>query len=425
MTVRRTVLASGLRIVTEEIPTVRSAAFGIWVNVGSRDESLKVAGASHFLEHLLFKGTKRRSALEISSSIEAVGGEMNAFTSKEYTCFYARVIDKDLPLAIDVISDLITSSLGKSSDVEAERKVVLEEISMRDDDPADLVHELFAETFYGDTTLGRSILGTTKSIKSLSRTAVFNYYKKRYLPEDIVVAVAGNIRHQQVVDQIIAALSRDEFLDRTEKKFNLRPSQEFSRNPKRNVGLINRKTEQAHIVLGMPGVNRDDKRRFAMGVLSAALGGGMSSRLFQEIREKRGLAYSVYSYAQQFAGSGFLALYAGSTPSKAVEVIKIMRGVLEDVASNGLTNEELIKAQGAVSGSLVLGQEDTGSRMSRIGKSELIYGQVLSFDEILREISAVDSPAIANLASEVLGSAPSLAIVGPFAKRSIFEKAMK
>ena len=425
MTVRRTVLASGLRIVTEEIPTVRSAAFGIWVNVGSRDESLKVAGASHFLEHLLFKGTKRRSALEISSSIEAVGGEMNAFTSKEYTCFYARVIDKDLPLAIDVISDLITSSLGKSSDVEAERKVVLEEISMRDDDPADLVHELFAETFYGDTTLGRSILGTTKSIKSLSRSAVFNYYKKRYLPEDIVVAVAGNIRHQQVVDQIIAALSRDEFLDRTEKKFNLRPSQEFNRKPKRNVGLINRKTEQAHIVLGMPGVNRDDKRRFAMGVLSAALGGGMSSRLFQEIREKRGLAYSVYSYAQQFAGSGFLALYAGSTPSKAVEVIKIMRGVLEDVASNGLTNEELIKAQGAVSGSLVLGQEDTGSRMSRIGKSELIYGQVLSFDEILREISAVDSPAIANLASEVLGSAPSLAIVGPFAKRSIFEKAMK
>lgn len=425
MTVRRTVLASGLRIVTEEIPTVRSAAFGIWVNVGSRDESLKVAGASHFLEHLLFKGTKRRSALEISSSIEAVGGEMNAFTSKEYTCFYARVIDKDLPLAIDVISDLITSSLGKSSDVEAERKVVLEEISMRDDDPADLVHELFAETFYGDTTLGRSILGTTKSIKSLSRSAVFNYYKKRYLPEDIVVAVAGNIRHQQVVDQIIAALSRDEFLDRTDKKFNLRPSQEFNREPKRNIGLINRKTEQAHIVLGMPGVNRDDKRRFAMGVLSAALGGGMSSRLFQEIREKRGLAYSVYSYAQQFAGSGFLALYAGSTPSKAVEVIKIMRGVLEDVASNGLTGEELIKAQGAVSGSLVLGQEDTGSRMSRIGKSELIYGQVLSFDEILREISAVDSAAIAKLASEVLGSAPSLAIVGPFAKRSIFEKAMK
>ncbi|MBM3656078.1 MAG: insulinase family protein [Actinobacteria bacterium] len=425
MTVRRTVLASGLRIVTEEIPSVRSAAFGIWVNVGSRDESLKVAGASHFLEHLLFKGTTRRSAMEISSSIEAVGGEMNAFTSKEYTCFHARVIDKDLPLAIDVISDLITSSLARPSDVDAERKVVLEEISMRDDDPADLVHELFAETFYGDSTLGRSILGTTKSIEALSRNAVFNYYKKRYLPRDIVVAVAGNIRHQQVVDQVIAALSRDDFLDRPESGFNLRPNQEYIRKPKKSIGLMNRKTEQAHIVLGMSGVNRDDKRRFAMGVLSAALGGGMSSRLFQEIREKRGLAYSVYSYAQQFAGSGFLALYAGSTPSKAVEVIKIMRGVLEEVASNGLSSMELSRAQGSVSGSLVLGQEDTGARMSRIGKSELIYGQVLSFDEILREISAVDSAAIAKLASEVLLSAPSLSVVGPFAKRSIFEEVMK
>ena len=203
MTVRKTVLPSGLRIVTEEIPGVRSAAYGIWVNVGSRDESPKVAGASHFLEHLLFKGTKTRSALDISSSIEAVGGEMNAFTSKEYTCFYARVIDSDLPLAIDVISDLITSSVARAEDVDAERKVVLEEISMRDDDPSDLVHELFAETYYGDSTLGRPILGTNESINSLSRTAIFNYYKKRYLPQDIVVAVAGNLKHQKVVDQVI------------------------------------------------------------------------------------------------------------------------------------------------------------------------------------------------------------------------------
>ena len=187
MTVRKTVLPSGLRIVTEEISGVRSAAYGIWVNVGSRDESLKTAGASHFLEHLLFKGTETRSALDISSSIEAVGGEMNAFTSKEYTCFYARVIDSDLPLAIEVISDLITSSVGRAEDVEAERKVVLEEISMRDDDPSDLVHEVFSETFYGDTPLGRSILGTTDSIKSLSRNAIFNYYKKRYLLKTLLL----------------------------------------------------------------------------------------------------------------------------------------------------------------------------------------------------------------------------------------------
>jgi predicted Zn-dependent peptidase len=424
MTVRKTVLPSGLRIVTEEISGVRSAAYGIWVNVGSRDESLKTAGASHFLEHLLFKGTKTRSALDISSAIEAVGGEMNAFTSKEYTCFYARVIDSDLPLAIEVISDLITSSVGRQEDVEAERKVVLEEISMRDDDPSDLVHEVFSETFYGDTPLGRSILGTTDSIKSLSRNTIFNYYKKRYLPQDIVVAVAGNIKHQKVVDQVIKAMSKDDFLEVGKNNFNLRSNSSVRRSAKQSVGLMNRKTEQAHIFLGMPGVDRNDPRRFAMGVLSAALGGGMSSRLFQEIREKRGLAYSVYSYAQQFAGSGFLGFYAGCNPSKATEVVSIMRDVLHDVASNGLTHEELARAQGAVRGTLVLSQEDTGSRMSRIGKSELVYGEIMTFDQILKAVADVSSADIRALADEILHAAPTLAVVGPFAKRSVFERAL-
>ena len=424
MTVRKTVLPSGLRIVTEEISGVRSAAYGIWVNVGSRDESLKTAGASHFLEHLLFKGTETRSALDISSAIEAVGGEMNAFTSKEYTCFYARVIDSDLPLAIEVISDLITSSVGRAEDVEAERKVVLEEISMRDDDPSDLVHEVFSETFYGDTPLGRSILGTTDSIKLLSRNAIFNYYKKRYLPQDIVVAVAGNIKHQKVVDQVIKAMSKDGFLESGKKEFNLRSNSSVRRVTKQNVGLMNLKTEQAHLFLGMPGVDRNDPRRFAMGVLSAALGGGMSSRLFQEIREKRGLAYSVYSYAQQFAGSGFLGFYAGCNPSKATEVVSIMRDVLHDVASNGLTHEELLRAQGAVRGTLVLSQEDTGSRMSRIGKSELVYGEIMTFDQILKALADVSSADIRSLADEILHAAPTLAVVGPFAKRSVFERAL-
>lgn len=425
MTVRKTALPSGLRIVTEEIPGVRSAAYGIWVNVGSRDESPKVAGASHFLEHLLFKGTKTRSALDISSSIEAVGGEMNAFTSKEYTCFYARVIDTDLPMAIDVISDLITSSVGREEDVEAERKVVLEEISMRDDDPSDLVHELFGETFYGDTPLGRPILGTVDSIKSLSRNTIFNYYKKRYLPQDIVVAVAGNIKHQKVVDQVIKAMSKDNFLDTPKTDFKLRPNTRVRRAQNQNVGLLNRKTEQAHLFLGMPGVARDDERRFAMGVMSAALGGGMSSRLFQEIREKRGLAYSVYSYAQQFAGSGFIGFYAGCNPSKATEVVSIIRDVLHDVANNGLTHEELQRAQGAVRGALVLSQEDTGSRMSRIGKSELVYGQIMSFDEILKAVADVSSADIRGLANEILHSTPTLAVVGPFTKRSAFERILK
>ncbi|MFM8961208.1 MAG: M16 family metallopeptidase [Actinomycetota bacterium] len=423
MTVRKTVHPSGLRIVTEEIPNVRSAAFGIWVNVGSRDESTSVAGASHFLEHLLFKGTKTRTALDISSSIEAVGGEMNAFTSKEYTCFYARVIDADLPLAIDVISDLITSSLGRPEDVDAERKVVLEEISMRDDDPSDLVHDLFAETFFGDTPVGRPILGTVESITSMSRNSIFNYYKKRYLPEDIVIAVAGNIKHQKVIDAVVKAMSRDGFLGDTKSEFKMRSTAKVKRRGER-IGLIHRKTEQAHLFLGVDGVARDDQRRFAMSVLSAALGGGMSSRLFQEIREKRGLAYSVYSYAQQFAGTGALGFYAGCTPSKATEVISLIREVLNDVAVNGLTHEELLRAQGAVKGTLVLSQEDTGSRMSRIGKSELVHGEIQSFDEILGAITKVSSSDIRELAGEFLTKSPTLAIVGPFKKESVFEKVM-
>ena len=424
MSVRRTVLPSGLRIVTEEVPSVRSAAIGIWVNVGSRDETPAVAGASHFLEHLLFKGTTRRTALEISATIEAVGGEMNAFTSKEYTCFYARVIDTDLPMAIDVVSDLITSSIVSALDVDAERKVVLEEIAMRDDDPSDLVHDLYAETYYGDTTLGRPILGTVKSIKEMSRSSVFNYYKKKYLPQDLVLAVAGNIKHKRVVAMVEEALSRDNFLD-VRGAPQIRPNTPVKTKPVHSVGLLTRKTEQAHMFYGMEGVARADDRRFAMGVLASALGGGMSSRLFQEIREKRGLAYSVYAYAQQFAGSGQIGFYAGCNPTKAIEVVEIIREVLADVAENGMSHEEIERAKGAVRGSLVLSQEDSASRMSRIGKNEIVYGQVMGFDDILKAIARVNPTDVREIASEYLTKSPTLALVGPFKNEAKFEKVLR
>ncbi len=423
MSVRRTVLPSGLRIVTEEVPSVRSAAIGIWVNVGSRDETPAVAGASHFLEHLLFKGTPSRTALEISSAIEAVGGDMNAFTSKEYTCFYARVIDTDLPMAIDVVSDLITSSIVTALDVDAERKVVLEEIAMRDDDPSDLVHDLYAETYYGDTQLGRPILGTIQSINDMTRNSVFNYYKKKYLPQDLVVAVAGNLKHKRVVAMVEEALSRDNFLD-VKGAPQIRPNTPVKTKPMQSVGLLTRKTEQAHMFYGMEGVARSDQRRFSMGVLASALGGGMSSRLFQEIREKRGLAYSVYAYAQQFAGSGQIGFYAGCNPTKAIEVVEIIREVLADVANNGMSHEEIERAKGAVRGSLVLSQEDTGSRMSRIGKNEIVYGQVMGFDDILKEISKVNVSDVRQVASEFLTKSPTLALVGPFKNEAKFEKVL-
>jgi predicted Zn-dependent peptidase len=424
MSVKRSVHSSGLRIVTEEVPSVRSAAVGIWVNVGSRDEAPATAGASHFLEHLLFKGTTSRTALEISSSIESVGGEMNAFTSKEYTCFYARVIDTDLPMAIDVVSDLITSSIVTALDVDAERKVVLEEIAMRDDDPSDLVHDLFSDTYYGDTPIGRPILGTIDSINGMSRNTVFNYYKKKYLPQDLVVAVAGNIKHKKVVAMVEQALSRDNFLDVLAAPV-IRPNIPVKNTKQQSVGLMYKKSEQAHMFYGMEGVARADERRFAMGVLSAALGGGMSSRLFQEIREKRGLAYSVYAYAQQFAGSGVLGFYAGCNPTKTIEVVEIIRSVLSDVADNGMTHEEIERAKGAVRGSLVLSQEDTGSRMSRIGKNEIVYGQVMDFDDILKAISRVSAEDIREIASEFLVKTPTLALVGPFKNESKFEKVLQ
>jgi predicted Zn-dependent peptidase len=322
---------------------------------------------------------------------------------------------------VDVICDLITSSVIQPVDVDAERKVVLEEIAMRDDDPSDLIHDLFLEKYYGDSPLGRPILGTVDSISTMNRNTVFNYYKNQYRPENIVVAVAGNIKHRRVVDLVEQSLSIDGFLSQTNRDYKLRQSSKSKVPGKGKLTLLSKKTEQAHIVYGVLGVPREDKSRFALSILSSAIGGGMSSRLFQEIREKRGLAYSTYAYSQQFAGSGVLSFYVGCKPDKAQEAIKIIQSILFDIAENGLTQEEIERAKGAVSGALVLSQEDTGSRMTRIGKSELVYGQVLSFDEILREISEVTGEQIKEIASKTLPVSPTLAVVGPFNSRSKFE----
>ena len=422
MTVSRTTLPSGLRIVTEEVSSVRSVAVGIWANVGSRDESPSVAGASHFLEHLLFKGTTTRSALDISAAIDAVGGEMNAFTGKEYTCFYARVIDSDFSIAAEVICDMIRDSLVRSEDVDSERTVVLEEIAMRDDDPSDLVHDLFAETLFGNTPIGRPILGTVESITNMSRRAVNDYYKRKYLPENLVVAVAGNVSHERVVERIVELLG--DFLSGSAKPAALRPTSRVKARGRGDIGLIYRKSEQANVLLGFPSIDRNDERRFALSVLTSALGGGMSSRLFQEVREKRGLAYSVYASLQQFAGAGILSLYAGCNPEKTSEVTSIFREVLHSIVQSGLTIEELERAKGQVAGSMVLGQEDTGSRMVRIGKSELVYGEIKSMDEILANVRAVDDAHIAELAREIFDAQPTLAIVGPYKKSAQFESAV-
>ncbi len=416
-TVRRTTLPGGLRIVTETLPSVRSATFGIWAHVGSRDETPSLNGATHYLEHLLFKGTHRRSALDISSAIDAVGGEMNAFTAKEYTCYYARVLDTDLPLAIDVVCDMLTGSLILQEDVDAERGVILEEIAMTEDDPGDCVHDLFAHTMLGDTPLGRPVLGTVDTVNALTAERIRRFHKKHYDPTHLVVAAAGNIDHATVVRQVRRAFEKAGALTDTDAA-PLAPRD--GRRPLRTAGrveLLNRKTEQAHIVLGMPGLARTDDRRWALGVLNTALGGGMSSRLFQEVREKRGLAYSVYSYTSGFADCGLFGVYAGCRPSQVHDVLKICRDELDRVASEGLSDDEIGRAIGQLSGSTVLGLEDTGALMNRIGKSELCWGDHMSVDELLARIAAVTPDEVRDVAAEVLGQRPSLSVIGPLKDR--------
>ncbi|MCX3061753.1 M16 family metallopeptidase [Streptomyces beihaiensis] len=412
-TVRRTTLPGGLRIVTETLPSVRSATFGIWAHVGSRDETPTLNGATHYLEHLLFKGTSRRSALDISAAIDAVGGEMNAFTAKEYTCYYARVLDTDLPLAIDVVCDMLTGSLIAEEDVDAERGVILEEIAMTEDDPGDCVHDLFAHTMLGDTPLGRPVLGTVDTINALSRGQIARFYKKHYDPRHLVVAAAGNVDHAKVVRQVRAAFERAGALDGADAApVGPRAGSKRLRAAGR-LELLDRTTEQAHVILGMPGIARTDDRRWAMGVLNTALGGGMSSRLFQEVREKRGLSYSVYSYTSAFADCGLFGVYAGCRPSQVHDVLKICRDELDQVAQHGLSDDEIRRAIGQLSGSTVLGLEDTGALMNRIGKSELCWGEQMSVDEMLERIAGVTPDEVREVARDILGQRPSLSVIGP------------
>jgi predicted Zn-dependent peptidase len=417
--ISRSVLPGGLRVVTEFLPSVRSVSLGIWVGVGSRDEDVPHAGATHYLEHLLFKGTGRRTALEISAAMDAVGGEMNAFTAKEYTCYYARVLDSDLPLAVDILSDMITSSLITPKDVDAERDVVLEEIAMNEDDPSDTAHEAFTAKLYGDTPLGRPILGTTDSIKAITRDQIYEHYRARYGPEHLVVAAAGNLDHDTVVRLVTDAFGSA--LDRAAEPAPPRLNGDHvTGQAGTGTKLINRGIEQANLVLGCEGLARTDGRRFALGVLNAAFGGGMSSRLFQEVREKRGLAYSVYSFSAQHADSGVWAVYVGCLPSKADDVLAICREEIAKVVDGGLTDAELARGKGQVRGSIVLSLEDPPSRMSRLGKSELVYPRLEPVEEVLAAVDAVTHDDIRAVATEILTRPKALAVVGPFDDPSAF-----
>jgi predicted Zn-dependent peptidase len=413
LAIARSEFGSGLRVVTERMPGVRSATVGFWVLAGSRDEAPSISGSSHFLEHLLFKGTERRSARDIAEAFDAVGGDLNAFTAKEYTCYYARVRDRDLELAIDHLADMLQHSVIRREDLDGERQVILEEINMHEDSPEDVVHDLFTQTLWPEHPLGRPILGTADTIRAATRASVRRFYRRHYVPGHLVVAAAGNLRHQDVARMLTERLDTGPELspgsvrDPRSRRATRPPA------PSGQHAVRRKKTEQAHICIGTNGLARSDQDRFAFLIVNTALGGGMSSRLFQEIREQRGLAYSVYSYHAQYTERGIFSAYAGTTPARAHEVIGLIRRELEDVRDGGLTDEEFDRAKGHVKGSTVLSLEDPGGRMSRLGKAEIAQGEILSVNEILRRVDRVSLEDARRVAHRVLSQPMSLTVLGP------------
>ncbi|MFA9431258.1 M16 family metallopeptidase [Egicoccus sp. AB-alg2] len=402
-------LASGVTVVTEHMPAVRSATLGLWLGVGSRDETGDEAGCSHFLEHLLFKGTSRRSARDIAEALDAVGGEMNAFTSKELTCFYARILDRDLPLAFDVLADMVVDARNTEADVEAERQVVLSEIDIHFDTPDDLVHSDFAEAVLDTHPLALETLGSADSITAMTRETVDGYYRRTYRPENLTVAAAGNVDHGQVV-----ALAED-LLGDLGRPGGRRPERAApDRFGEHHVRLRPRPTEQAHVVLGVPGIAHRDQDRWALRVLNTLLGGGMSSRLFQEIRETRGLAYSTYSYTSSYTDGGLFGAYVGTAPGKVDEALQVLREQLDAVAHD-VTADEVDRAKGALKGGTVLSLEDSGSRMSRLGKQVATGADFVTVDDALAHIGAVTVDDVQRVAARVLQRPRDLAVVGPFA----------
>lgn len=407
-----TTLDTGLRVITHHMPSVRSVAVGCWVDTGSRDESPAEAGASHFLEHLLFKGSEAWSARAISEAFDGIGARHNAFTSKEYTCFWARMRDDDLPLGVEILAEMLRRPAFRQDEIDSERHVVLEEINMNHDDPTDVAHELFIDALWAAHPLAPPILGTTESILGMSRDTIHGYWARRYTPRSVVVAIAGNLP--------------DDLIGLVEEHFGGWEGEPISRSLSEpaiapTVRVRTKDTEQAHIVFGSPSIARDDERRFALTLADHVLGGGMSSRLFHEIRETRGLAYAVHTFRLPFAETGASATYVGTTPNQTEQVLKIIREQLEMVLDAGITDEELARAKGHVAGALAIGLEDANSRMNRIGRTELTGMEHLTVDETVARIEAVTNEEIIDVARSAYAGPHVIGAVGPFAAADLEE----
>jgi predicted Zn-dependent peptidase len=402
--IRETRLANGIRVVTERMPEALSVSLGVWVGVGGRDEADELAGASHFLEHLLFKGTSTRTARQIAEAIDAVGGEMNAFTSREHTAYYTRLPTARMELGVEILGDVLTDPAFRPAEVEAERQVILEEILMNLDVPEDHVHTLLAEALFPGHSLGREVLGTRDSVESVTRDEIAEFFAHWYQPRNLVIVAAGDVDHDRLVDAFEPTLGRLEGGERPVR-----------RPPTTGPGprsVLDDDTEQVHVALGWRAIDHHDDERYALMVANQVLGGGMSSRLFQEVREERGLAYSVYSWASTYDDSGTAGIYAGTAPSRASELLHVIDDEIAKLLATGVTEGEMAVAKGFIEGSLVLGLEDSASRMARLGRSLMARDEVVTVADQLERVHAVTADDVAAIATRVFGSPRSLALIG-------------
>lgn len=401
-----TTLPNGLRIITENMPGIRSVAVGCWIDTGSRDENPNEAGASHFLEHLLFKGSESLSSREISERFDAMGAESNAFTSKDHTCFWARLLDDDLSDGMSMLAEMLQRPAFRSHEIEAERQVVIEEINMAEDDPSDVAFEEFMTGVFAGHPLELPVLGTRESVRGMTRDDISGYWKRRYGAGSVVVAMAGSVQHDEVVAQVGELFG--------EWSGDSVPHEYSNIGSPTGVRLVERDTEAAHVIIGGGGIDRADERRWALDILNHVLGGGMSSRLFRSIREERGLTYSVYSFKTAYADAGAWGVYAGTTPDQADTVFELIHAELDEVVSSGITTDELERARGAMRGGLALAMEDAASRMVRLGRAELIGFEHLSVDERIERIEAVTLADVQTVAETMLTGPKVIGAVGPF-----------
>lgn len=422
--VRRSILPGGVRLLTQTDRSVRSASIGLWLPVGSRDERPEHAGSTHVLEHLLFKGTRRRSAMDIATAFDEVGGDSNAITAKEHTLYYGRVRSADVPMAVDVLTDMITASLLEQEALATEREVILEELAMAEDDPTDVGHETFlADVLGADTSLGRPVGGTEQSVNALSIEDVRAHWDTHYRPDNLVITAVGDIDHDELAELLRTGLRRGGWTLEDGALPRRRPRSETPVGASANASVhdvstiashrLIRPAEQNHIYLGGQGLSALSEDRHTLSVLMSVLGGGMSSRLFQNIREQRGLAYSVYSFSGGYRDAGLFGMYAACRPSRTAQVVELLAEELDRMGASGIEQEELSRAKGQITGSFALGLEDTSSRMGRLGTIELVHGTYTSVDETLEKIGRVDAPAVQELAARLARSFSTRVEVGP------------